>query len=385
MSLQVSNDYEEQKQIAIEAWNTNAEINEDVKNYKEQYKENQEQAAKTFFKAMNNMITVLFNEGKVQSINQALMIVCADLQESCNKFPKTKNGLKPYVDEENTKRLLQNMVRQPEIDVVQEIIEQSSTNEEQIDTEEQDSNEVEETEQPTLTVQTLQPLTDMDLFDNLFYSPRPYDVWNFKLDSTFGLEYPGNIPAGLVFNTLYFFTKIGDKVVDPMAGGGVVGDCCKEVKRQCLMYDIHSIRPEIQKYDIIKGLPKEAENADLVFWDPPYYKKKEEDYENPGSIASMSRDEYLKIFRTAAEDFYEKGVKKIAFLMSDYDDEYNNNSKDNIFIWDYIKEFSKHWRVHRRIQCPLSPEQMRGSTVTLYKEQKKLGRITRDLIIFFRK
>lgn len=385
MSIQTTNDYEEQKQIAIEAWNTNAEINQDIDNYKEQYKDNKKQAAETFYKSMNNMITILFEEEKVQSVAQALMTIAVDLQDKCIDFPKSHRRLGDYVDEENTKRLLQNMVRTQIEERPQENIEQSSSNEEQIDTEEQDSSEVEETEQSTLTVQTLQPLTDMDLFDNLFYPPRPYDVWNFKLDSTFGWEYPGNIPAGIVLNTLYFFTEIGDKVVDPMAGGGVVGDCCKEVKRQYLMYDIHSIRPEIQKHDITKGLPKEAENADLVFWDPPYYKKMEKDYDTQGSIAAMSRGEYLKIFRNAAEDFYQKGVKKIALLMSDYDDEYNNNSKDNIFIWDYINEFSKHWRVHRRIQCPLSPEQMRAPTVTKYREEKKLGRITRDLIIFFRK
>lgn len=140
-----------------------------------------------------------------------------------------------------------------------------------------------------ITVATTQPAspqllqkqqTDQDRIGLLYDTNpiRPYSVWNFQLDARFGEEYPGQIPAGIVFNTLYFFTKPGDIVVDPMAGGGVVGDVCKQFDRKCSMYDINPIRPDIQKWDVVsQGFPR-VESADLVFWDPPYYKKKEKEW-----------------------------------------------------------------------------------------------------------
>lgn len=69
-------------------------------------------------------------------------------------------------------------------------------------------------------------LTEKEILDKLGSPPRPYDVWNFKLDQDFGKEYDGRIPAGIVFNTLYFFTKPGDIVVDPMAGEAKSKDDC---------------------------------------------------------------------------------------------------------------------------------------------------------------
>lgn len=230
------------------------------------------------------------------------------------------------------------------------------------------------------------PKTDIELMAEFDKNPRPYDVWNFKLDSRFGKPYPGQIPADIIFQTLYFYTEQGNKVVDPMAGGGVTGDVCNVMNRKCIMYDINPTSEEIIKHNIDKGLPEQAKDAELVFWDPPYYKKMAEDYDSPGSIAALSKKEYLKIFSKAAQDFHKKGIKKVALLMSDYDDEYNNNSKDNIFLWDYINEFCNNgmWRVHRRIQCPLSTEQIRPSTIENYRKNKKLARLGRDLIIFFR-
>lgn len=84
-------------------------------------------------------------------------------------------------------------------------------------------------------------LSDEEIMKTLNISIRPYDVWNFSgLDNRFGIKYPGQIPADIVFNVLYFFTKPNDLIVDFMAGGGVVGDVCNAFNgRRCLMYDIN--------------------------------------------------------------------------------------------------------------------------------------------------
>lgn len=229
------------------------------------------------------------------------------------------------------------------------------------------------------------PKEDPEILESLGITAKPYDVWNIAgLDDRFGIKHPGNIPAEIVFNTLYFFTKQGDLVVDPMAGGGVVGDVCKIMRRECKMYDIQPVREDIQKWDItIEELSDK--NPDLVFWDPPYFKKMEADY-GETSISALTKDEYIKIFSNSAKKFHKDGVKKIAFLMSDYDDEYNDRPQDNIFIHDYIREFEKaNWRVLRIIQCPLSTQQVRPSTAKNYLENRKLARISRNLVMFGRR
>ena len=230
-------------------------------------------------------------------------------------------------------------------------------------------------------------LTDKDILNKLNIPIRLSDVWCFRRsDELFGLKYPGKTHAHLVFNTLYFFTKKGDLIVDPMAGGGVVGDVCIVMGRKCYMYHVNPVREDIIKHDLVKqGLPKEGENADLIFWDPPYYKKNKEEY-GPQSISSLCREEYLQVFEGAADGFARKGVKKVALLISNYDDEYHCHPEENIFIHHYINRFERtgNWRVCRIIDCPLPSYQISGPMSAYHVESKTMARLGRSLIIFVR-
>jgi ParB-like chromosome segregation protein Spo0J len=241
-------------------------------------------------------------------------------------------------------------------------------------------------------------LTDEDIMTSLNISIRPYSVWNFSgLDNRFGVRYPGQIPADIVFNTLYFFTKPNDLVVDFMAGGGVTGDVCKVMKRRCLMYDINPVKQRMNKIlqyditDINKEIPEEVKQAELFFFDPPYYKKKAEEYGNK-SISALSRDEYLDSFKIIADKIYNQtSIQKIALLVSDYDDEYAGHPEENIFVWDYINTIlesdgykHQHWRVHRHIHCPLSTQQLDPQQITRYVKGRKLYGLSRSLVIFYR-
>jgi ParB-like chromosome segregation protein Spo0J len=134
------------------------------------------------------------------------------------------------------------------------------------------------------------PQTDLEILEKLGIPIRPYDVWNFQLDLKFGKSYPGNIPAAIVFNTLYFFTRQGDLVYDPISGGGVVGDVCNAFRRRCLIYDVnpHPRRNDIKQYDILSGIPEEARGAELMFWDPPYYKRLEKEYGLESILKSLA-------------------------------------------------------------------------------------------------
>jgi 16S rRNA G966 N2-methylase RsmD/disulfide oxidoreductase YuzD len=287
-------------------------------------------------------------------------------------------------------------------------------------------------------------LSDKDILNKLKIPIMFSDVWNFRQlviedddEKWFGQkDYPGKTFAQLIFNTLYFFTEKGDLIVDPMAGGGVVGDACKVMGRKCYMYDVNPVRKDvIVKHDlvvrkkqqlqqqqqsqglavVIVVLPKQAKNADLIFWDPPYYKKKKEEY-GPQSISSLPRKKYLEVFEAAAKAFAQKGVKKVALLMSNYDDnddddvcKYNNNdnhnkrqhparaaeeqeeeeeeNNDSLFIHHYINQFEKtgKWRVFRIIDCPFSSKKISAPIATHCLKSKKMARLSRYLVVFVRK
>jgi ParB-like chromosome segregation protein Spo0J len=245
--------------------------------------------------------------------------------------------------------------------------------------------------------QTGETMTDEEIMRSLGISIRPYSVWNFSgLDNRFGMKYPGQIPADIVFNVLYFFTKPNDLVVDFMAGGGVVKDVCNAFNnnnRRCLMYDINPVKErehEITRHDIAdinQRVPEEARDAELCFWDPPYYKKKIEEY-GPNSISALTRDEYLNTFKTITDKIYNQtNIQKIALLVSDYDDEYNGHPEENIFVWDYVNTILKGgycWRVHRHIHCPLSTQQLDPQQITRYTKGRKLYGLSRSLVIFYR-
>jgi transcriptional regulator with XRE-family HTH domain len=67
----------------------------------------------------------------------------------------------------------------------------------------------------------LDGMDDEERLKRLGITIQPYDVWHFtRCHDLMGGPHPGRIPGQLVCHVLYFFTKPGDLVVDPMAGSG---------------------------------------------------------------------------------------------------------------------------------------------------------------------
>jgi len=220
---------------------------------------------------------------------------------------------------------------------------------------------------------------------------RYFDIWNFAgRDERFGIVYPGNIPGQIVLNVLYYYAGKNALVVDPMAGGGVTIDCVdflnKEecAHRKCLAYDINPVkeRDDIQKNDILLGYPKEAKNCDLIFLDPPYSKKKEEEY-GENSISALSRDKYLDSFNAIAKNSFDtiKSGGFLAFIMEPYVEW--ENAKDSIWVYDYILIFQKAgWIVERIIDVPTSTQRWRPEEFEKAKEIKRMLTLRRQLVIF---
>jgi hypothetical protein len=73
----------------------------------------------------------------------------------------------------------------------------------------------------------LENMTDQERFKALNWGLLTWDHWYWNdLDYRFGDDWPGHIPAQLVAHTLFYFSREGQLVFDPMAGGGVVPDVC---------------------------------------------------------------------------------------------------------------------------------------------------------------
>jgi len=189
----------------------------------------------------------------------------------------------------------------------------------------------------------LEGKTDQEKFKELGWGLRPWDQWNFngclpreipkdskvypvellreehpkgfnwgafhRGDERFGDDWPGRIPAQLIAHTLFYFTKPGDLVLDPMAGGGVVTDVCLLFERKCQAFDLASRdkRPEIEyhHWDPQNRTWPVTKKPDLIFFDPPYYIKKEKEYEEKAnksapSISSYTKEDYERFLKISS-------------------------------------------------------------------------------------
>jgi DNA modification methylase len=243
-------------------------------------------------------------------------------------------------------------------------------------------------------INKLARLTDKN--KGLDCKPRPYDVWNFGNSyPLFGTtDYPGQIPGQIILQLLYFFTNQGDMVIDPMAGGGTTIDACLVMGRKCLAFDSEpetcNARVDIRQKDALEAIEGLTRKPDMIFLDPPYYKKMDRDY-GEHSVSKLERNEYLDFFKKLAQIAHTKLPRRgrVALLMSDYTDNTDHtdntdiNPAEEIFIHQYISIFEDAgFRVERIISCPLSTDQIHADTINKFRESKKLARLARYLVIF---
>ncbi len=82
-------------------------------------------------------------------------------------------------------------------------------------------------------------------------------------------RFEGRTPAWVLWNLLQRYTREGDLVVDPFAGGGTTLDVARDLGRRALGYDIAPTRDDIFRADA-RRVPLEDGVADFAFLDPPY-------------------------------------------------------------------------------------------------------------------
>jgi len=148
------------------------------------------------------------------------------------------------------------------------------------------------------------------------FSPATGSLWTgFKLDDRFGQRHPGNLPADLVRNLFYYFTRPGQMILDPTAGGGITLDVAADlVNRTVWAYDIDPKRSDISKWDLLSGKPPTPKDPDVIFMDLPYANMKEGEYStHPNELGNMPSEQFLaaldKVFR-----YWQRG--RIIFVMA---------------------------------------------------------------------
>ena len=250
----------------------------------------------------------------------------------------------------------------------------------------------------------LEGKSDQERFKSLGWGLRTWDHWYFNdVDYRFGDDWPGRIPAQLVGHTLFYFTQEGDLVFDPMAGGGVVADTCLAFNRKCWSFDLADrpeTRPEIEPYQwnpesMVWPVPpkgrragKGKEKPALILFDPPYFKKQENQY-TKDSISSLSRKEYLGFFKEFFPLVKEnsKGRARIAFLNADWRDfqgvsALNEDPGRSIFLLDYMDIMRRSgWKITHIIDCPLSTQRFLPNMVSRMQKNRTLGVVRRSLMI----
>jgi DNA modification methylase len=219
-------------------------------------------------------------------------------------------------------------------------------------------------------------------------SRQHFDVWNFAKangDST----YFGQMPPQVVENLLWFYTEPDQIVFDPFAGGGTTIKVAKEMGRRIWSSDIAPSTPmlPIHEHNILEGWPADApKQADFILLDPPYWKQAFERYgDNPQSLGNMSLDDFYaawaEIIKTCAAHIAPHG--RIAYIISP------TQCEDGSVIDHTTDMLEACWKaklkVERRIIVPYSTQQATGQQVTWARENRRLLKLYRDLVILVKK
>ena len=230
------------------------------------------------------------------------------------------------------------------------------------------------------------------LFGNSRYGneqPEMSDYWKFaERDPRLGqANYPGNLYGQEAMNIIYRFSRQGDLVIDPMAGGGTIIDACLILGRRCRASDINpakSERHDIEMHNALEPLPDRTKECHLVILDPPYFKKKETEY--GCDEFTKDRDTFLNNMKVVAQNCHNilKQGGYLALLYGQYLD--YDNEFASILSFDLATCIVElNFRPVLCIQSPLTfNNQWHGSAIEKAKQYNpwRILPVSKDWLVF---
>jgi hypothetical protein len=224
-------------------------------------------------------------------------------------------------------------------------------------------------------------------------SRQHFDIWQFATtDREAGGQqsYFGAVPPQVMENLLWFYTEPGDIVVDLFAGSGTTIDVAKGMGRRVWASDIrgnhYSPHLPIHAHDATTGWPEDApRKADLIFLDPPYWKQASGKYSSePGELAEMDYPAFLSAWRKVVDEckahLSDRG--RLAFIISP-------TQLDDGRVVDHAYDMASECVMaglseERRIIVPYSTQQATGQQVTWARDNKRMLKLYRDLVVLSR-
>jgi hypothetical protein len=211
-----------------------------------------------------------------------------------------------------------------------------------------------------------------------------FDVWNIGTDGGDG-KYFGKMPPAIVENLLWLYTAPGEIVFDPFGGSGTTIKVAKAMGRRVWSSDRRGnawdpTQP-IHIHDITTGWPSDApKKVDLVILDPPYWQQAKGRYDEDAAecLGNMSLSDFYAAWDRVVEAI-SGHAKRAAFIISPTQNE-DGSVEDHAF--EMAGSFhAAGWRTERRIIVPYSTQQATGQQVTWARENKRLLKLYRDLVV----
>lgn len=216
-----------------------------------------------------------------------------------------------------------------------------------------------------------------------------FDIWTFP-QSQDDSSYFGRMPPQVVENLLWFFTELGEIVVDPFAGAGTTIKVAKRMGRRVWGSDLQGDRWDktlpIRQHNILDGWPTDAPGkANLILLDPPYWEQAKGRYSESGDdLAGMPLDAFYDAWQAivcvCAEHLAPGG--KLAYIISP-------TQCDDGCVVDHASDmlracWTANLRVARRVIVPYQTQQATGQQVTWAREGHRLLKLYRDLVVLER-
>lgn len=222
-------------------------------------------------------------------------------------------------------------------------------------------------------------------------SRQHFDVWSFHTSSNNAgtPSYFGKLAPQIMENLLWLYTEPGQIVYDPFVGGGTTIDVAKAMGRRVWASDRKPSTPTlpIHEHDITTGWRDDAPKCpDFIFLDPPYWMQAAGRYSHdPEDLGNMSLETFSDCWYDIVKLCFQhqKTGSYLAFIVSPAEDKENDRVVDLGFIM-YDGCINAGYTPHRRIIATYNTQQATGQQVTWARDQKKLLKLYRDVVVFRR-